>query len=306
MKIKKIIVWCSSGILVVALFATAAISVTQKNIIIPGVESTNVALDTYNTVANHRKKIVMGMPGSMMLQAPVTSSSIANTVSTVGDTQDAATVWHRSDSVQVKQAFEFSVPSSEIGLQDRNVDVRDAETNSRLAALDTQIDLLKDSKLDLKKGALGDALSVYSFEKSAKKRQDSLACLTEALYFEARGESDQGHMAVAEVILNRVDSKIYPNSVCDVIYQGGHLSTGCQFSYVCDGIPDVMRDAQARAKAQAIAAKMLDGRARTLTGYATHYHAKYVSPIWSKSMELTTSIGQHIFYRRPLKTANSN
>lgn len=120
-------------------------------------------------------------------------------------------------------------------------------------------------------------------------------CLTKALYFEARGESLKGQFAVAEVILNRVDSKRYPNSVCGVVEQGGKGT--CQFSYHCDGARDVMGDSKSAATAGRIARLMLDGAARQLTFGATHFHTRAVKPSWSRKFERTASIGAHLFYR---------
>ncbi|MDO9640508.1 MAG: cell wall hydrolase [Pseudotabrizicola sp.] len=122
-------------------------------------------------------------------------------------------------------------------------------------------------------------------------------CLQNALYFEARGESLKGQFAVAEVILNRVDSREYPNSVCGVVRQGG--GGGCQFSYVCDGNSDVMRDRQAADKAGRIAAIMLNGAPRGLTAGATHFHTRAVNPRWAHRFPRTAAIGAHLFYRQP-------
>ena len=122
-------------------------------------------------------------------------------------------------------------------------------------------------------------------------------CLTQALYFEARGEGLKGQFAVAEVILNRRDSGLYPASVCGVVNQRGGGS--CQFCYVCDGLSDVMRDAKARDIAGRIAKVMLDGGERKLTQGATHFHTKAVSPSWAKRFPRTAVIGAHRFYRQP-------
>jgi spore germination cell wall hydrolase CwlJ-like protein len=122
-------------------------------------------------------------------------------------------------------------------------------------------------------------------------------CLTEALYFEARGESLEGQVAVAEVILNRVDSPLYPRSVCGVVKQRG--GGGCQFSYVCDGRADRMRDKASADRAGRIARAMLDGAPRVLTEGATHFHTRGVRPGWSKRFSRTASIGAHLFYRHP-------
>lgn len=121
-------------------------------------------------------------------------------------------------------------------------------------------------------------------------------CLTEALYFEARGESLEGQIAVAEVILNRVDSPLYPRSVCGVVKQRG--GGGCQFSYVCNG-KTRMREKGAADLAGRIARAMLDGAPRLLTDGATHFHTRAVRPDWSKRFPRTATIGAHAFYRHP-------
>lgn len=121
-------------------------------------------------------------------------------------------------------------------------------------------------------------------------------CLTEALYFEARGESLEGQIAVAEVILNRVDSPLYPRTVCGVVKQRG--SGGCQFSYVCSG-KKKLREKAAADLAGRIARAMLDGAPRRLTDGATHFHTRGVKPGWSKRFSRTASIGSHLFYRQP-------
>jgi hypothetical protein len=122
-------------------------------------------------------------------------------------------------------------------------------------------------------------------------------CLRTALYFEARGESLKGQFAVAEVILNRVDSPDYPRSVCGVVGQSG--GGGCQFSYVCDGNSDTMRDKSSADRAGRIARIMLDGAPRGLTAGATHFHTRAVNPRWAHRFPRTAAIGAHLFYRQP-------
>jgi len=123
-------------------------------------------------------------------------------------------------------------------------------------------------------------------------------CLTEALYFEARGESIPGIFAVAEVILNRRDSTKFPSSVCKVISQGVRKgSRACQFSYKCDGASEVYHEKQAQALVAKIAQIVLDQRAPLLTSGATYYHANFVSPRWARKFTNTAVIGKHLFYR---------
>jgi hypothetical protein len=133
------------------------------------------------------------------------------------------------------------------------------------------------------------------------KRSRQWRCLTDALYFEARGESLLGQVAVAEVILNRVDTESYPNSVCGVIQQGQSKRNGCQFSFICDGKVEHIGDRETFEELGKVAWVMLEGKPRILTGKATHYHAASVMPGWAKRLVRTARIGDHIFYRPALQ-----
>lgn len=130
-------------------------------------------------------------------------------------------------------------------------------------------------------------------------------CLSEALYFEARGETVRGMFAVAEVILNRVDDPRFPSTVCGVVNQGTGERFRCQFTYTCDGRPETIGDKRAYARIGKISRLMLDGAARRLTEGATHYHTRAVKPKWSKVFPKTTIIGDHVFYREPGRYASS-
>ena len=136
------------------------------------------------------------------------------------------------------------------------------------------------------------------------KGGEEWACMTEALYFEARGESLKGQLAVAEVILNRVDSRKYPDSICGVINQGASRKHRCQFSFKCDGVPETFAEKRAYERVGKIARLMLDGRERALTDGATHYHTRHVSPGWARRLTKTAAIGVHVFYRYPSQSAS--
>ena len=124
-------------------------------------------------------------------------------------------------------------------------------------------------------------------------------CLTQALYFEARGESVKGQFAVAEVILNRVDTGKFPGTICKVVNQGTGKRYKCQFSYTCDGRREIVTDKTAWKRAGKIALIMQQGGERVLTSGATYYHTKAVNPRWARKFTRTTSIGVHLFYRAP-------
>ncbi len=124
-------------------------------------------------------------------------------------------------------------------------------------------------------------------------------CLTEALYFEARGESVKGQFAVAEVILNRVKSRRFPNSICGVVNQGTGKLHQCQFSYTCDGKSEAVHENRAYVRVGKIARILMDGAPRNLVLGATYYHATSVRPRWARVFKRTATIGSHYFYRNP-------
>lgn len=131
------------------------------------------------------------------------------------------------------------------------------------------------------------------------------SCLTEALYFEARGETVKGQFAVAEVIQNRVKSARFPDTFCGVINQGTGRKYQCQFTYTCDGLAETIREPRAYDRVAKVARAVMDGKAGDLTGGATFYHTIAVKPSWSKKFTRTARIGVHIFYRRDRLTASN-
>ena len=129
-------------------------------------------------------------------------------------------------------------------------------------------------------------------------------CLAEAIYFEARSEPEEGQAAVAQVVLNRVSSGLYPPSVCGVVYQNRHRHNACQFSFACEGKSLRITEPEPWAIAQRIAREVTQGQTYVAdVGGATHYHANYVKPRWSKQLKKMDVIGNHIFYKlRPGQT----
>jgi len=130
------------------------------------------------------------------------------------------------------------------------------------------------------------------------KRAKAEKCLANAVYFESRSEPVRGQIAVAQVVMNRVFSGFYPNDVCGVVYQNAHRHLACQFTFACDGIPDVVTDQESWSRAQRIARETLDGKLwLPEIAKSTHYHASYVSPYWVRAMKKNAKIGLHNFYR---------
>jgi spore germination cell wall hydrolase CwlJ-like protein len=128
----------------------------------------------------------------------------------------------------------------------------------------------------------------------------SLQCLAEAVYYEARSESEDGQRAVAQVVLNRVRHPAYPGSVCGVVYQGPlRAGGGCQFTFTCDGSLVRLPFGEDWARARRIAAEALAGFVYAPVGLATNYHTHQVLPDWAFRLAKTNVIGNHIFYRMP-------
>jgi spore germination cell wall hydrolase CwlJ-like protein len=129
-------------------------------------------------------------------------------------------------------------------------------------------------------------------------------CLAEAIYFEARSEPEAGQAAVAQVVLNRVKSGLYPSSVCGVVYQNRHRHLACQFTFACEGKSLRITEPEPWRIATRIAREVLDGKTFLAeVGGSTHYHANYVRPRWAKRLKKMDTIGTHIFYKlRPGQT----
>lgn len=133
-----------------------------------------------------------------------------------------------------------------------------------------------------------------SGQQSAVNSRDQ-ACLAEAMYFEARGTGERGMRAVGEVILNRARDRRFPNTVCGVVDQRSGRS--CQFSYRCDGHPEVYRERGQKALAERIAHTLLTNRGQDITNGALYFHAARMRPGWFASLSRRGQFGGNIFYR---------
>jgi len=131
----------------------------------------------------------------------------------------------------------------------------------------------------------------------AANRARAQHCLTQAVYFEAAQESDDGQAAVAQVVLNRVRHPGFPKTICGVVYQGAKAQTGCQFSFTCDGSLARGVATEAWRRAEGAAKRALAGRVFAPVGVSTHYYAAYVFPYWSPTLVKLRQIGAHIFFR---------
>lgn len=152
--------------------------------------------------------------------------------------------------------------------------------------------------LDSKKDAVTTltASSSYDFVENMDMAAE-IRCMSEAIYYEARSETRSGQIAVAEVIQNRVKNKHFPNTVCGVVYEGSERSTGCQFTFTCDGSMDIAPKGKGWERSVDVANLVMSSGYTPLTHWATHYHTQEVNPKWSKTMRMTRTVGNHVFYR---------
>ena len=145
----------------------------------------------------------------------------------------------------------------------------------------------------------------------SQSSEPQLYCLAQNIYYEARGSSRADQMAVSDVVLNRVKDTRYPNTICEVVYQGKQkpswkdpnkmvmVRNMCQFSWYCDGKKDEPPEGDAWRNAQMVAYEMYYlYKDSNITDGATHYHAFYVKPAWAKDFIMRGRIGDHIFYKQ--------
>ena len=131
---------------------------------------------------------------------------------------------------------------------------------------------------------------------------EAITCLALNIYFESRNQPIEGQIAVSQVVLERVKSEKYPNTVCEVVFQGPTYSWSvnypikdrCQFSWYCDGLSDKPKDEIAWLNSLEVAEKVYYGLTDTVKG-ATHYHSVKVDPWWAKYKVKVRQIGDHIF-----------
>ncbi len=137
----------------------------------------------------------------------------------------------------------------------------------------------------------------YAAMVETAKSEPEQRCLAQAVYFEARSEPEEGQAAVAQVVLNRAMSGLYPGSVCGVVFQNQQRRNACQFSFTCEGHALRVSESESWTRAVRIAHEVTDGSTYVSdVGDATHYHASYVRPGWAHALKKTDVIGHHIFY----------
>lgn len=188
----------------------------------------------------------------------------------------------RSNAVWLDAAHDFRLQMSEVSSMDLSDVERFQDTTSLRALSNIRIEHLR-----------------WSANRASEHQ-----CLSEAIYYEARSESRSGQLAVADVVKNRVSSKHYPNTICDVVYQNADRPFACQFSFACDGSMDQSPKGDAWDRSKQMAQISLSGYVGDLTQNSTHYHTVNVEPDWAETLEFKKQVGFHLFYRPTWRERN--
>jgi len=170
-------------------------------------------------------------------------------------------------------------------------------TTARIEPLSPDMAIAANSKVPLSKKS-SPAAEPYVFRGKEEERARALSCLAAAELYEAGG-SGVGQRAVAQVVLNRLRHPAFPKTICGVVFQGSERSSGCQFTFTCDGAMARRPPAWAWGRALKIATEALNGAVFAPVGYATHYHADWVVPYWSSTLDKIAVVQTHLFFRWP-------
>lgn len=218
--------------------------------------------------------------------------------SVAGDPATTSALWRRGEVNDAAKSDRLKSTASAVALSN-SLSGADVSLMMMAAASTAHLHSLRPSPEEIAYHPSPEGLNFrYKGETQAEFEQRERHCLATAIYFEARGEPKRGQVAVAQVILNRVRSPLFPATICGVVYQG-QMNPGCQFSFTCDGKTDNPRNGAQWAQANDIAKRITAGEHwLPEVGYSTYYHANYVRPKWIRDMNKIDKIGRHIFYKK--------
>jgi spore germination cell wall hydrolase CwlJ-like protein len=253
------------------------------------------ASETPRKVTPPKKRRNFGMREALLLLAAFALLALLPTTAQFGrsmpvEINDGLGAMERPEENFAGSAFYFIDPKDSLATA-APVPAIDPLANDMLASMQSGGELPASTAASFAGGA-----QPFILDPRSANYARALKCLTDAIYYEAANEPDDGQRAVAQVIINRMRHPTYPNSICGVIYQGSERSTGCQFSYSCDGSMARVPARPAWLRGQRVAMQALAGYVFTPVGMATHYHATYVYPYWAPSLNFIGTIGAHRFY----------
>lgn len=272
-------------------------------------QSSQMNLASLNELSNKLKRWWLGMTDQEQREVFIRGGMIA--VCAVTATVSLPVI--SNQQVSLRAEAEYRAEAERFAMyQDAGLAVR-TDTHTP-ALLDTpwlrtvEYTLKRDPDSSMSRYAMRDRdgaalLTLASFRAEEVQRAETidseLMCMAQAVYYESAREPLEGQLAVAEVIANRMQDHRYPDTACGVVFQGATRTTGCQFTFTCDGALQTKPRGENWERAKRIAAHVLMNLNEERTGGATHYHATYVDPIWNSGLIQTNKVGLHIFYRFP-------
>lgn len=302
-----------AGVFLTLLLALAAYPLLTAGANGPGLDGPARAVAAVPTATLERKGdevIIVGSVDALFNTGFFSGPNRAEKVNRARLTPDGVTVSGGFDSIRMQLA-DARKPKRAIGdLEDVPVDpIQVASIDPSASAALTAIDQIVPMPNIMPVSAPAElayarettpatAFDLLVDKKGNKVSEKEFWCMATAIYFEARSESYRGQIAVGQVVMNRMAHKIYPKTICNVVFQNQHMRNACQFSFACDGIPERVTEPKAWAQAEEIAKGVINGTLyETAVGASTHYHATYVYPHWAPKLKKNTKIGHHIFYQ---------
>ena len=222
-------------------------------------------------------------------QLPIVSLPILMNRPETLESQEGLVWLHRRDFVKSSEILSNKVLLAEVRVLEK-----DEEVATYITKAPSKIDFNRQNSSLNQTYTLQEPIRQRSFVQ--KVSEEEFQCMAEAIFFEARGEPLAGKYAVGEVIMNRVHSKQFPNTICGVVKQGGTKRHQCHFSYYCDGLSEKITEPGAFAKIMKISRDVIYEEFSPATNGALFFHSVHVNPSWSKIFTQTTKIGLHKFY----------
>jgi hypothetical protein len=318
--------WARPGHSAAGIVASVALSVLCWPLLTAGAQGPGVEIT--GTIARHQpggatatltregdKVIITGSVAMLFNTGSFTGPNRAEKVSRARLTPDGVTVSSGFDRIRARLAALRSPSGSGSALPMANAPSAVATGSVQVASLDPNasaapgaidqlvpmapVPMTATPALAYARETTPPSPTDLAFDKfGGKVTTADIKCMADAIYFEARGESYRGQVAVGQVVMNRLHHPIYPKDICQVVYQNQQMRNACQFSFACDGIPETVNDQKSWKQADEIARGVISGSLYlTEVGKATHYHANYVYPDWAPRLKRVAKIGHHIFYQ---------
>jgi hypothetical protein len=319
--IGPITIWARPGHSIAGIFASIALSVLAWPLLTggaqgPGIETARATNEPAPIAATLSRQgddlIITGSVAMLFNSGGFAGPNRAEKTNRARLTPDGVTVSSDFEGIRTRLAALRSpnaggsimaMPAGETAIQVASID---PDQSAALGAIDQVVPMAVAPMPMSPSGSLAYArettpastLDLLVDKQGKAVSEKELWCMATAVYFEARGESYRGQVAVGQVVMNRLAHRLYPDTICGVVYQNQSMRNACQFSFACDGIPETINDQKSWKQAMEIAKGIINGSLYLPeVERATHYHANYVYPHWAPRLKKVTKIGHHIFYK---------